>query len=151
MKTIALKLWIPAIVNILFFSSCFQLSSNSTANNLVQKTGLNQKELTTAECEIDSLYELWKSYHAIESAIAINHRTNNDLWRKIENERRSNTAIFKLVLNDLEASRVKFTIIHDNNYFLPSVSTIDTMSELLSKDLHTVVEARFLTAQIKNN
>lgn len=151
MKTIALKLWIPAIVTILFFSSCFQLSSNSTTNNLVQKTGLNQKELITAECEIDSLYELWKNYHAIESAIATNYRTNNDLWRKIENERRSNTAIFKLVLNDLEASRVKFTIIHHNNYFLPSVSTFDTMGELLSKDLHTVVETLFLTAQIKNN
>jgi hypothetical protein len=114
MKTWVLKLWIGVLVAMLFLSGCIQLTNNSITPQLVQKTGLKTMESVSTEIELDSLYEIFKNYQAIEFAIASNQLAINGLLQKIEKEKLINTAIFAMILSNLEPPKAEFNALHLN-------------------------------------
>jgi hypothetical protein len=150
MKTRVLKLWMGVLVVMLFLSGCIQLTNNSITPHLVQKTGLKTMESVSTEIELDSLYEIFKNYQAIELEIASNQLAISGLLQKIEKEGLINTAIFAMILSNLEPPKAEFNALpHNRN--LTINAALDTMNRILKNDIYNFNETYFTMVEIKNN
>lgn len=150
MKIRLLNLLIGALIVILFLSGCIQLTNNSITPLLVQKTGLKTMESVSTEIELDSLYEIFKNYQAIEFAIASNQLAISGLLQKIEEESHINTAIFTMILSNLETPKAELNALpHKRN--LTINAALDTMNRILKNDIYNFNETYFTMVQIKNN